>query len=123
MRNTNSIQIDKQKLKAELRKRGSNIAAAGIKIGYSNSAVQNAADRGRMPMSMINLLNTFFGIKESDIAPDPEANPAEKLEEVTDAIQQTWLTVEQLAQIIRSSVFNALQDWNEVRNNSPRRSA
>jgi len=123
MRNTNSIQIDKQKLKAELRKRGSNIAAAGIKIGYSNSAVQNAADRGRMPMSMINLLNTFFGIKESDIAPDPEANPVKKLEEVTDAIQQTWLTVEQLSQIIRSSVFNALQDWNEVRNNSPRHSA
>ena len=123
MKNTNSIQIDKQKLKAELRKRGSNIAAAGIKIGYSNSAVQNAADRGRMPMSMINLLNAFFGIKESDIAPDPEVNPAEKLEEVTDAVQQTWLTVEQLSQIIRSSVFNALQDWNEARNNSPRRSA
>ena len=123
MRNVKSVQIDKKKLIKELSKRGTNMASAAIKIGYSGSAIQGAAFNGRMTVTMLNLLNTFFGIKESDIAPDPEVNPVEKLEEVTDAIQQTWLTVEQLAQIIRSSVFNALQDWNEVRNNSPRRSA
>lgn len=123
MRNVKSVQIDKKKLSEELSKRGMNMSSAAIKIGYSDSAIQGAAHNGRMTVTMLNLLNTFFGIKEDDIAPDPEANPEEKLEETTDAIQQTWLTVEQLAQIIRSSVFNALQDWNEVRNNSPRRSA
>ena len=123
MRNVKSVQIDKKKLCQELSKRGMNMSSAAIKIGYSESAIQGAAHNGRITVTMLNLLNTFFGIKESDIAPDPEVNPMEKLEEVTDAIQQTWLTVEQLSQIIRSSVFNALQDWNEARNNSPRRSA
>ena len=122
MRNVKSVQIDKKKLCKELSKRGMNMASAAIKIGYSDSAIQGAAFNGRMTVTMLNLLNTFFGIKESDIAPDPEP----KQEKKPEAVQQSWLTDDQfamLASVIRRSVFNALQDWNEVRNNSPRHSA
>lgn len=72
----NQVDIDRNKLKRELARRGTNLQQASFAIGRSRSYLGTGGAEGRIPKSAIMLLESKFGIKQEDI---------EAVEEITKA--------------------------------------
>lgn len=72
------IKIDKDRLYAELRKRGVKTTDASREFGFNPSYIANCADRGRVTNTTALLLERFYGIKREayEVAESVEA-PAE----------------------------------------------
>lgn len=120
MRSRSTIKVDRKKLISLLKERGTCMAQASVNIGFNKSALKNAVMYGTISGPMAAGLKFAYGIAQEDYAPEPEKQPEPEQNEVSEAVQQTLITVDQIYSAVRRAVFDALQDWNEVKQNSPR---
>lgn len=97
MSKMNMIKIDKDRLYAELRKRGVRTADVSREFGFNPSYIANCADRGRVTNTTALLLERIYGIKreayEAVDAPVEIAQPEIKSDGIDhDKLYQTIYT-------------------------------
>lgn len=71
----NSIEIDGNKLKDELRIRGLNHSEAGRKMHCSESFIATTIRKNKLGRDKMLLMQTILGISEESIRPDPKPEP------------------------------------------------
>lgn len=77
MRNHNLVEIDAEKLKRQILKRGYTFKTASIEIGKSYNYFSKATNEGTLPASTVLLIDRVLGIDESlyVIKEEPEKEP------------------------------------------------
>lgn len=91
IRKSNAVQIDGERLKAELNSRGLTLTDAARAVGKSDGYLAKAGRYGSIQASVMMLLEKIYGITPESIAPvypapdEPEQNPEPMRSALTEA--------------------------------------
>lgn len=101
-RTVRTVEIDGEKLRAELKKRALIAADVSHEIGYSGTYIKNACDSGKIRLAAAHMLKSLYNIEYDDIAPDSETE--EKHEPTTPVIDY-----EKMYRMIYCAVYEAVK--------------
>lgn len=99
-RRSQTIEIDPNKLREELRRRGLNVTALSKELGYNSQYMSQALKNGAIGMPAANQLELRYNIDMSLMTPD--AKVAEKAPEVdTEEIKSLKEEIRELTQTVK----------------------
>lgn len=100
-----TIEIDREKLKAALVKRGLSFTGASTALGFGSSYISNAMHRGMMSTVASKMLESEFNIRLEDIKaeerqPEPEPQQIE---------MPAGITYQEIAQAVAEGIRSAFE--------------
>lgn len=93
------IQIDGEKLKAQLKAKCFTLEAASLRMGRSAGYLKQIVAKGEMPTHTMRHVMNEFDIKNEDIKPDPMPEPAAEPEHKPDECRQ--VSIQELMELCR----------------------
>ena len=103
-----TIEIDGEKLKAALVKRGLSFTEASTALGFGSSYISNAIHRGMMSTVASKMLESEFNIRLEDIKaeerPEPEPEPQQ-----IEIEMPAGITYEEIAQAVAEGIRTAFE--------------
>lgn len=103
----NMVNIDSNKLREEIKKRGVTYRQASCNVGCSEDYFYNAFYTKRMKYSIVKMLDMIYNIKPEAYVQKPE-EPAER--PVNEEIPNNGLDWQRLHNVIYEAVYNAFKN-------------
>lgn len=100
------VEIDGEKLKDELYKTDTNVGEASLELGFSKSRLSQIIKKGRMPLTVLQLIEYKYGISYDNIKPDANTGSVSNENDIDREMYST----------IYNAVYNALKDALEADN-------
>lgn len=113
---TRQIEIDGQKLKREIEKRGLTAKQISEEIGYSSNAVSRYIRDNECAKSFLAVVEVKYNISLDDIKLDKKEEPVVQTETIKEVVKEVTVNIdyEKLAEIIENAVYKAVSKaWNE----------
>lgn len=109
------INIDPDKLRAELTMRNLKLRTACEAMGYSKQALNDVLKRGHIGKPMATMLDKLFNIKIDDYKLHPETRTEEKTEPEPNVAFDLDYFFKRLEKVVYASTYNAVkQAWGEM---------
>lgn len=100
-----SVKVDDEKFRKELKRRGLHITAISKEMGYGKSSISGAIRRGKLHQTQALLIEKMYNIKPEDYAP---------AEEISGGAEVPQVNYNEIYKTIYSAVYNAVkQAWKD----------
>ena len=107
-RESNAIQIDSEKIRKELKRRGLNMRQASLEMGRSAGYLKTTLSKGIISVSSMMLIEHMYGIKQADVE-------IKKAEEVKEPEKQPDIDYDKIYEVIYTAVYHAVkQAWKDA---------
>ena len=119
MKNSTMIEIDGQRLKEILSKRGLTLAEVAREMGYATGFMNNVCSRNVINMTAAKMLNMIYHVPLDDYKkPEPPAEPESEFEQLTLNTEQKQveplIDYERLWKVIYTACYEAVKKvWTE----------